>query len=558
LHVATKKMNLGLIKQIVSAGTDLTSIDTLGNTPLHYGITSMIDNYEKAIPIVQFLLENNINPNAKNQENWTPLHLMARKGAIQPLEWMMHYNLEVKEVYGGDQLFKIDKKGGAFKWTALHIAGYTGASKMIELLGDAGADFFKTSAHGYKPKSMIRRPGLSLKLMEKYEKEFIKKNILKKKKMTHDQHIFNSVQSPSHTREINNASKNKFRENSISISVFSKQEPAKLGMSFFGRSTNNFIFNSPPSKIHSKRQIDDSVEITPETETGLADSYSGNLLTDMDAAENIGLDSESVDVGADLYLLGGPAASSDKTGTNLFNTSQAWQNRSIKQKNNSNLFFFTDLNIESYKNKVTNHKAFGLDDLKEELEFLTESLTSSKLALSEKMKLLLAIRVLHTAAIDLIYRRFAVPVHKNSLSAYAMNSSGWRSPRANTSQTLTRKDDGQQIIYYYDLIPQKLISIFWALDGKDLKNIVLKQNICKMLGEIKYLSGIDFLHRVIACKAENAMVIQEAKCVRGLLESSLQLNEPQRVNQDFLKKQYAKTLCPKANFSLKSDLAKGL
>ena len=101
LHIATKKLDLDNMKTIINAGSNPNQVDLVGNTPLHYAISSMTEGNEKASSIVQYLIDQNVDPNIKNLENWTPLHLIVRKGDIKSLEWVISHNFEVKEVYGG-------------------------------------------------------------------------------------------------------------------------------------------------------------------------------------------------------------------------------------------------------------------------------------------------------------------------------------------------------------------------------------------------------------------------------------------------------------------------
>jgi len=59
----------------------------------------------------------------------------------------------------------------------MHIAAYSGVPEVIELLGELGVDLFKRSVNGYIPKKLVNKPGIALKMIEKYEKKFIIDNI---------------------------------------------------------------------------------------------------------------------------------------------------------------------------------------------------------------------------------------------------------------------------------------------------------------------------------------------------------------------------------------------
>src|SRR5690606_30927740 len=126
-------------------------------------------SHPKAALVSQLLLEAGANPNAKNKENWTPLHLAARRRCFKSIGWVLSYNMELQEIHGRDEVFKLDKRGGGYKWTPLHIAAYSGVPELVEALGGAGVDVFKRSVNGYTPKRVINKYGVTLKLMEKYE-----------------------------------------------------------------------------------------------------------------------------------------------------------------------------------------------------------------------------------------------------------------------------------------------------------------------------------------------------------------------------------------------------
>jgi hypothetical protein len=131
LHIAVKKLNTTIVNDILTLGENPNKIDADGNTPLHLAILAMAEGHVKAQSILGMLLEQGSNPNARNRENWAPLHLAARKRDARTVRWIVSYNLEMSEIHGRDDVFKINKKGGAYKWTAMHIAAYASSPELV-------------------------------------------------------------------------------------------------------------------------------------------------------------------------------------------------------------------------------------------------------------------------------------------------------------------------------------------------------------------------------------------------------------------------------------------
>jgi ankyrin repeat protein len=85
------------IKLLLKNGSDVNcqSIDNDNNTPLHYTILyyNVNDMNEK---FVELLLENNANPNIKNNAGITPLHYAAISGNFKLMELLLKYGADPK------------------------------------------------------------------------------------------------------------------------------------------------------------------------------------------------------------------------------------------------------------------------------------------------------------------------------------------------------------------------------------------------------------------------------------------------------------------------------
>ena len=540
LHIASKKMNLELVKEIINAGADVNKMDSIGNIPLHYAVSNMAMNYEQAIPVVQYLLDYDSNCNARNKENWTPLHLIARKGATQPLEWIISYNNEVKEIYGGGQVFNINKKGGAFKWTALHIAAYTGSYKMVELLGQAKADFFKVSSHGYTPKAMVRRDGLVLNLLSKYEKEYIKRKLFPKKRvLVQSPMLLNTVQTPTLQRTISFASKNKFK-GPKPIDLSQSATLPKTALTYVGK---NEAGGLQGSKAMSIKRFFSDYEISPETEAGKAHETIEEMRdNEMGAMQKLFTSTEAPN---DLYLL--TSQLNNQTKSSTANLTQAFQNQSIKQKNTSTAMLLTNIDIETYERRLQNDMGLGIHFYRKELAYIMESLTHPRIEYAEKMKLFLAIRILYKVILNNILKIFDISVSKESLPFVLFDYKCCNSVSYSQGGHF-RKEQIAQVMEYYNLVPEGLTTVFNCLDYENHNNHFIKQNICKILGDINYFIGLEFFDRCLSSNQENILVVMEIKKIIASFKSNLERHQPQKTNIELLKKQYAKTLSPKINF----------
>ena len=60
----------------------VNSLDVEKNTPLHLAFSIFSKDIEASKKICLALLHFKIDPNLKNKDLWTPLHVAVRKGAI--------------------------------------------------------------------------------------------------------------------------------------------------------------------------------------------------------------------------------------------------------------------------------------------------------------------------------------------------------------------------------------------------------------------------------------------------------------------------------------------
>lgn len=130
LHLAIVRTNLVLTDMIIKRGADVNITDSDGNTPLHFIMNVFSKNESKYKAIAECLVMSGAKPNAKNYEQWTPIHIAARKGQIEGIKWAKITNNILNEM--GLEIFDFNIAGGTQRWTPLHLAGYSGHYKVVE------------------------------------------------------------------------------------------------------------------------------------------------------------------------------------------------------------------------------------------------------------------------------------------------------------------------------------------------------------------------------------------------------------------------------------------
>lgn len=80
MHLAVVKLEVWIVKKLLMRGADVNKADCDGNTPLHLVMNVFSKNAQKCMNICELLITHGARANIKNNDNWSPLHIAARKG----------------------------------------------------------------------------------------------------------------------------------------------------------------------------------------------------------------------------------------------------------------------------------------------------------------------------------------------------------------------------------------------------------------------------------------------------------------------------------------------
>ena len=550
LHIATKRLNLFAVKEALRLGEDPNRLDMGGNSALHYAINLMIEGNQEAYYIAKYLLDNGAKPNIKNIENWTPLHLAIRKKNPQVLDWIISHNFEVQEIDGHGEMFKLNKQGGTYAWTGLHIAAYSDNPEVIIALGEAKVNPFKRSLNGFTAKRIVKRFGVSLKLVEKYERDWLRDNVTKsKKKIIVEEASYMNLNGFQGAREIKNASKNIFRD---LMGISPKNNNHGMNINYndvgFGNvfKTRMGLFTPIVSSHKTLKTGGDSYDVIPESES----------IDDLDI-ETFDNDLQYIDYCSELNEDGQPLTNAfqqqdesiDKR-QKLPDSARQQPKQFFKGKFELNMIQTLGINLENYKERLSNESNFGIDFIKEEISVLSAHILSERLLYSDKLKALIALRILQGTILDYIYRNYSVPFPRES---FPLHIKDYLDSTTRDSKTQVIKNRMNQINSYYELIPQCLIGIFLDLEKRSPEAFHIKLKICRMIEELKYIEGIGFLQGVIESSDEAPLLVQEAmKCQLGLkssMSNNVHRDQSKQAYHTFLRNQYAKVPSTKKHFA---------
>lgn len=509
LHIAVRKLNVALVKDILKAGENPNKPDNDGLTPLHHSIALMVDSNPKAIAITQLLLENNANPNAKNKENWTALHLATRRKDAKTVEWILAYNKDSEEIHGQEK-FLINKKGGSYKWTATHLAAYCDVPVALEGLARANCDLFSRSLNGYTPKRLINYPGLSLKLVEKYEQSYIYNKIFNKEVSSKDDLACYNLQNLNKTQMVSNASKNKFE---VTTADDDYQQVITCQVDFKGifpyrkcLSAKKPDLNGSLPQFAAKSRDDDSFEISPEEEK-----------EELNRSEHDDTESARPDFCTELN-----ENVSVKTTSQPINFSD--KNAVIKQISHpkspsKNIFsigfkFLLNIDISNYEKYLQEEPNFGLEFLEREAKIIRDFFTNENLVLTERMKVFVLLRILHQNILLYITKTLRMSIPYQCYPLLGMTDSTATLFKEDLSLQFT-KEDVEIASNLYQIVPQLLRSLYKSLKNGTHDRSFMKSAIITLFEELLIYQSLEFLESIANDASE--MLMLKASATKAII-----------------------------------------
>lgn len=136
-YALTVNAPISVLKTIVGAGADLHRTDQYGQTLLYKVCNLRMQDLQRTIELVDWLLNEGIDPNAANVEQKTPLHVAVDTLKIETVEKLLEAGADANAV---------DKDGETVFYYA--VAHQFNAALLEQLLSYAAPDFHRQTKQG--------------------------------------------------------------------------------------------------------------------------------------------------------------------------------------------------------------------------------------------------------------------------------------------------------------------------------------------------------------------------------------------------------------------------
>ena len=518
LHIATKMFNSEIVKGILMLGENPNRVDEEKNTPLHLAMASFSENDKKMRQIVFELVEHGAELNAKNGEGWTPLQLAARARDNKAIAWASDYNRDILEIHGRTDTFDFKIGGGPHNWTLMHLAAYSENKELVDILAETGANMIEKSLNGYTPKKVITRAGLALKLMEKYERAFIKKKLFQQDQQDNfNQNENNNISKQMQDRRtVKSASKDLFGVNFTEVNEVSEftmtgsrfhQSNSLYNNEFISRAFNTQLnialgggkpkeceLNSGAKHSPAEKPQVGSLDILPESENN-SHNPSMEEIDETHPEFHLGETSEKNE--GESHRAGRPMQVKVNQPLKTISKNSIIETAAAAQQNNKGaaeektaktedeqanneqeevyvpIENFHEFDLEHYAKQLNNIAEFNLHVCKKQAQYLEKEAFDTDPVLYGQLKVLYGLQLLHNK----IQKSVSSPSSKKELLSFC---------------------------------PQTLIRLFGEMKNYLPENVVFKIHICKALGDMKNPSVRDFLRNVVKDPKEDLRVKQEA------------------------------------------------
>lgn len=491
LHMATTKLQVGLVKELLKHGANPNSLDFEGNTPLHLLLSIYSKDNKSSYQIAQALMEHGAQPNIFNADLWTPVHLAVRRGQTEALKWIVKHNFNMRYEGKDDKLFDLNLKGGSDQWTPLHLAASLGHYEMIYLLLENDADINERTRTGKSIRDVAANNVAVSKMLRRLESEWISKNIFKNRDLGDK------------LKEISNST-NVMHLKSMIHTTTNRNVP-NLNILRMGPAKNKFILPekalpAKPKALQRQRErenresittqedslhLGDVDEVVEPKETARSIPRSPNNIQKIHIAQSyrhhlLSLFSQNVDPNMTSTVK--ESARSTKS-TFSSNSLPAFATGTHKTHQNKNFLFPSDFNMyiknfDNYHDEIKNFQKTILDDF--------------DVALPEKLKALFFLKTIHLKISQTLKKIYSelLPVELFIICEY-IDDEYKRTKYLSNKSHLNNSQNA-------DLIPRTLLFIFENLDHQ--KNSVcsfLKGQISQCFGEFNYHSARHFLEQFL-------------------------------------------------------------
>ena len=115
-HKAVEKGNQEIVGKLLQAGADVAAIDKVGETPFHAVAATGHTG------IAQQLLDKASDHSVADYRKWKPVHIAVTSDQLEMVRLLCRFNEEVKA------------RAGVKHWSVLHIAAWSGNTRMLEYL----------------------------------------------------------------------------------------------------------------------------------------------------------------------------------------------------------------------------------------------------------------------------------------------------------------------------------------------------------------------------------------------------------------------------------------
>lgn len=182
LNLGITRLQFYLVKDLIKYGGNPNLESKNGDHSLNF----LFQEWDNPQPIFQkifnFLMENSAFPNKKNELGYCPLHIVLAKKLKEPLKAIIKYNQNFSDK---SKIFDFKKKTTNQKQTCLHLAAIGDDTEAIwEILQqkECAEQLFERDIDGNRPIHLSKQNYTSIKILRKFEKEYLKRFLPSNKK----------------------------------------------------------------------------------------------------------------------------------------------------------------------------------------------------------------------------------------------------------------------------------------------------------------------------------------------------------------------------------------